>query len=448
MKTLPYVNWLHLDFKGMMPSQHRLCRWLEWFAQAGFTGVVLEYEDRLPWQTWPGTYRPGLDVAAWRNIWEVCRTLKLEVIPLIQTYGHLEWLLKHDSWAHLRCAGHQNLLNPANPHVQAKLSEWIDEVLRLHPDVRYMHVGLDEVYNMGAHRPGCSRREAMEEYTAHVTFVCQRIIRAGRLPIIWGDMFLNESHTWLLAKLPPEVIACDWKYNPTFKPDTATFAGGGRRVMAASAVRKSPAHLLIEDINARFQNIRAWHDTITLGQAGPVDTLIHTVWARGRSLSPMYGPWEGWLPSFQLAGQPGTELSHPMRAGLALLNKGMQTHVHAVAEQASLDIREVHSANDWEEQALRWWELTLRHYTLIMVVHYRSIGYQSILSAMKHQGHDPLLAAESDHGRRMLLNDLNTLSSDMAQWLKRNEWSDTQEFLDSRLGNLAHVAGLPAFLAV
>ncbi len=448
MNEPSYLNWIHLDFKGMVPSELRLCQWLEWIRERGFSAVVFEYEDRIPWETFPGTYRKGFDLPAWKRIWKCCERLGLEVIPLIQTFGHLEWLLKHERWSHLRCSGHVNLLCPEHPEVRPLLEAWVNEVARLHPESPYIHVGLDEIYHMGACAACQSRAAAgsphvdQEVLRNHATFVCEAVIRSGKRPIIWADMFLGHGEADLAARLPSEVIVCDWKYKTGVGEGIDRLAAGQKRdVMGASAIRCSfPSYYyLVDHLQARIDNVSHWHQVAAERKDGAIKAVIHTVWARSRGLAPLYGPWEGWLPAFEIAANPWKPLSAPIQAGMALLEQGMNTGQHHQIEEASLQLHDLHSEEPFEEQALRWWKLSLRYYAELHVLLYRVLGNEELRTAIAYQGPDPDLVSGMDAVRNHLVVRLDSLEKDVRSYLQDNQWSDWEEYMEGRVGILRSV---------
>src|SRR5687768_8564679 len=134
------ANWIHLDLKGVVPGEARLLEWLNWFTHAGFNGVVWEYEDRFDWQSWPGTFRGGYSRDQWERIWQRCAHLQLEVVPLVQTLGHLQWLLKYEPYAAWRENGHLDEVCPQHPDVLPALTAWLDEVIALHPGSTFINV--------------------------------------------------------------------------------------------------------------------------------------------------------------------------------------------------------------------------------------------------------------------------------------------------------------------
>ncbi|MEO6909100.1 MAG: family 20 glycosylhydrolase, partial [Abditibacteriaceae bacterium] len=441
-----YNNWIHLDMKGMIPSPERLGEWLEWIAVHGFEGVVFEYEDRLPWQTFQGTYRPGFDLNTWQQIWDNCKQLGLTVTPLIQTFGHLECLLKHERWAHLRCDNHVNLLCPQHPEIHELLAAWVEEVARLHPDSEYMHVGLDEVY----HFAECAQCQAQAEQSPHgkmgvliqhAAFVCETVVKKGKRPIIWADMFIGENGVDLVDELPSETVLCDWSYGEGAGENTRQLSGqSGRGIMAASAIRSSfHTYFLMANLAPRIENVMQWHNRIANGEVGSVSALIHTVWSRSRGLSPLYGPWEGWIPSFLLAGNPSLTLSAPLQRGMKILERGQKSTTYDQAHDAAGEMAQLHSDDAIEEAALRWWELSLRHASELFVVQFLTLGYENLRASIQTQGTDPDLVDEMHDSRAKLNERLSTLRNDIAEFLQCYQWSESDEYLNGTIDNITRV---------
>lgn len=90
---------LHLDFKGIVPSEKKLLQWLEWFRKCGFDCLFPEYDCRVPWDAWHGAGAPLFTKDAVKRIAAYAESLGFEIVPLIQVHGHLEWILKHDAYS-------------------------------------------------------------------------------------------------------------------------------------------------------------------------------------------------------------------------------------------------------------------------------------------------------------------------------------------------------------
>lgn len=72
--------------------------------KAGANSILLEYEDKFPYENAlkyvvAGNAYTKSDI---EEIKQLARENNLEIIPLIQTLGHLEFVLKYEHYRHLR----------------------------------------------------------------------------------------------------------------------------------------------------------------------------------------------------------------------------------------------------------------------------------------------------------------------------------------------------------
>ena len=118
----------------------------------GVTGVLLEYEDMFPFHGILAkvTATNHYNVSDIKVILDTCEQLNLEVIPLVQTFGHMEFILKLSEFAHLRDAEDMpESICSCNEQAMPLLEEYMNQVMALHPNVQYLHIGCDEVFHMG-----------------------------------------------------------------------------------------------------------------------------------------------------------------------------------------------------------------------------------------------------------------------------------------------------------
>jgi len=210
---------VHLDCRAQMLRFERILDILDDLARWGFNTVLLEYENRFPFT---GALRgvageDALTKAQVRQMNRVAAGLGLDIIPLVQCLGHLEYVLRlprlrslaephgADTPAYTVC--------PSHPHGRKLIRELTGQVLDLHPDCRYFHMGGDEV-QLAPDCPRCHGRRRtqgvsemlVEHYREHADWVRGR----GPDPIIWGDMVLR--HHDALDQLRGHVTIMDWDY--------------------------------------------------------------------------------------------------------------------------------------------------------------------------------------------------------------------------------------------
>jgi len=155
MKTMssdPFQKLVHMDLKGAPPRIEYFQQLLPFLKRLGATGLLLEYEDTFPFK---GELRPlaashAYSEADISTLLALAKESGLSVIPLVQTFGHFEFVLKHEQFLALREVEEQPFaLCPRNPKSLPLVEELVGQVLQLHPDIRHIHIGADEVWNIG-----------------------------------------------------------------------------------------------------------------------------------------------------------------------------------------------------------------------------------------------------------------------------------------------------------
>ena len=103
-RYIPQHRVVHLDLKGAPPKLNYLKSIFPLLKDAGATALLIEYEDMFPFwgplrnASAKNAYSAG-DIQS-IQLWAAQNDLT--VIPLIQTFGHLEFVLKLNDFKHLR----------------------------------------------------------------------------------------------------------------------------------------------------------------------------------------------------------------------------------------------------------------------------------------------------------------------------------------------------------
>ncbi|XP_010352673.2 hexosaminidase D isoform X2 [Rhinopithecus roxellana] len=207
---------VHLDLKGAPPKVSYLSEIFPLFRALGANGLLIEYEDMFPYE---GSLRLLRAKYAYspseiKEILHLAGLNELEVIPLVQTFGHMEFVLKHAAFAHLREVGpFPCTLNPHEAESLALVGAMIDQVLELHPGTRWLHVGCDEVYYLGEGE--ASRRWLQQEQNStgklclsHMRAVASRVQarRPSVTPLVWDDMLRDLPEDQLAASGVPQLV--------------------------------------------------------------------------------------------------------------------------------------------------------------------------------------------------------------------------------------------------
>ncbi|XP_028989008.1 hexosaminidase D [Betta splendens] len=223
---------VHLDLKGAPPRVEYLHKLIELLSRLGLDGLLVEYEDMFPYEgelkLLQATAQPAYSQEEVLSMQEFAKCRGMEVIPLVQTFGHMEFVLKHRSMWSLRELAHcVGTLNPHREEGVKLVLEMLRQVIELHPGLNTLHIGADEVYMLGEGEESkvwlASPGQTVEQlFLSHVTKIAKAIKQQWpHLNIImWDDMMRGMSPETLKASgLIGLVQPMLWDYTPNLDVD-------------------------------------------------------------------------------------------------------------------------------------------------------------------------------------------------------------------------------------
>ncbi|XP_073463110.1 hexosaminidase D [Aquarana catesbeiana] len=289
---------VHLDLKGAPPKVSYLAEVLPLFSCLGANGLLIEYEDTFPYY---GELHPLRAAHAYspqeiREILRLAQLHNLEVIPLIQTFGHMEFVLKHKEFSHLReVPAYPNSLNPHKEESLRLLQLMIGQVMELHPAVQWFHIGSDEVYYLGKGEESKMKISgaglSIEDiFLSHMKKVASHVASCypGVRVIAWDDMLRGASVQTLtesgVARFVEPMI---WDYTPNLDVDDRTaliekyWQCGFHKIWLASAFKGAtgPTQQLTL-IGNHLENHRCWQRVAQRVPQGVLQGLALTGWQR------------------------------------------------------------------------------------------------------------------------------------------------------------------------
>lgn len=239
------IRGFHLDLRVQVMTPAALHALANELAAAGLNTLIVEWEASFPYArqatiSHARAYQPD-EVRAFLAH---CDGLGLEVIPLQQTLGHLEHLLRHARYASLRedekdfCQICPRKIATARLLVRELIAD-----LQVHHRSRWIHLGGDEAYLLG-HCPVCRAHVKSHGlahlYSEYMAMVLEEARAAGLRPILWADMLLK--HPECLHLLPRDTVLVDWNYGWALDRfgSPATLVQAGFEVWGAAALRSAP----------------------------------------------------------------------------------------------------------------------------------------------------------------------------------------------------------------
>lgn len=276
LKTFTGEKIVHIDLKGAPPKISYYEKLFPLLSALGATGLLIEYEDIFPYN---GMLLRNLSAhnAYSRNdiriINKLAKKHNLHIIPLVQTFGHLEFLLKLQEFRHLREASdYPQAICPSLPETLVILTDMLEQVIALHPDSKMIHIGADEVYYLGIcdqcfnamNKHNWSKHKLFLE---HISAVAKKIKDKHRdlRILMWDDEFrsmtVNEIKQSQISELVEPVV---WKYTKEVYEDLGPslwdmYTKVFPIVWAASAYKGATgSNQYITDTAHHLENHRSW----------------------------------------------------------------------------------------------------------------------------------------------------------------------------------------------
>ncbi len=167
--------------------------------------------DRHPLASHPDAYTKD----QLKKLDALAQSLHINLVPVLQCFGHAENVLKNPEYAHLREGPDiHTQFCPEHPGSFQVFKEMAEEMMAVHSSP-YFHIGADETYFLG-HCPKCRKIVEKEGeiglFLKYVNRVCDFIVSKGKIPVLWDDMFCKSPGK--IKKLHPKATICYWDYFP------------------------------------------------------------------------------------------------------------------------------------------------------------------------------------------------------------------------------------------
>ncbi|MER3495471.1 MAG: hypothetical protein C4320_00735, partial [Armatimonadota bacterium] len=209
------------------PFQERL--WTRVLRPLGLNRVVLQCE-RTAWDTLPGiSTSMTMPKPELTKLFDWYRSQAVEPIPLVQSWGHAEWIFANGK--NLELAYNRDVpyaLDPRKPEVRPLLNRLWDEIIAA-TKAKTIHFGLDEVDMRGMEPVDDALVTRM--WQEHLPFLGTIAKRHGVGMMLWGDALLapgeapdaafgrTKAHAQARRDAVPKgTFIADWHYKADARP--------------------------------------------------------------------------------------------------------------------------------------------------------------------------------------------------------------------------------------
>ncbi len=191
-------------------------RFIRTLANYKINVLVIEYSDKFPYS---GDYhvirnQNGFSEEEVRAIVDCCHEHFVEIIPFVQSFAHMEYLLRTDRFRYLRENDqYDSQICPLHPDSLRVSRDLLQQVMRLHRYSTHVSIGGDEPYHLGE-CPRCA--EYASEYgkgglyILYVNKLCRVVRDMGLKTSTCSDKLMAYPH--VLPLLDRDCTVMDWDY--------------------------------------------------------------------------------------------------------------------------------------------------------------------------------------------------------------------------------------------
>ncbi|CAZ97487.1 family 20 glycosylhydrolase [Zobellia galactanivorans] len=324
------VKGFHIDLRIQVMTPQALKDFATELSGFGINTLVMEWEGTYPFKnhaTISNKYSYTREEI--KDFVAHCDSLGIQVVPLQQSLGHVEYILRNPRYSILK-EDRKDISQLCPMQVEANIelfSDLLADLSETH-NSDYIHLGGDETYLLG-HCSLCKKKVEEEGksklFVDHMKMVAEAVIALGKKPIIWADIILKYPEA--AAELPEETIFIDWNYGwkTNHFGDVAGLQELGFTFWGSPAIRSHPDNWYGTGWMTHFKNQR---DFIPYAREANYKGLFMTSW----STSGVYG--FTWDVGYDVMDMVQMRNTYPM-AGFRIL---IASYAHALKTDEPLDI--------------------------------------------------------------------------------------------------------------
>jgi hexosaminidase len=284
------IKGFHLDLRIQVMPMPALRAFAKKLSESGINTLVMEWEGTYPFEKHPLIpNRYAYTKAEIVGFIKYCNVLGIEVIPLQQSFGHVEYILRHERYKDLRedQKDYSQVCPLQTKQDSALFTDLYTELVSTHTS-KYIHIGGDETYLLG-HDERCKLMVAKEGksklYIDYIRMLCNIVIKLGKTPVMWADIALKYPEA--IKLLPKGTILIDWNYGWDMNNfgEHQKLVASGFEIWGAPALRSHPDNYFLTMWEKHFKNIRDFVPACRkLGYKG----MIMTSWSTSGAYSPVW----------------------------------------------------------------------------------------------------------------------------------------------------------------
>ncbi len=261
--------------RGKVPTQATLESLVDLCAHLRLNVLMLYIEHTFAFRRHPeiGEGASPLTAEAILSLDAYAADHGVELVPCLQSLGHMEHVLALPRYAHLAESDRRWSISPTRPESYALLEDLYNEFLPLFRSKRF-NVNCDEPFDLGRGQSAkrSPRKTPGRLFFDHIQRLRKLSHAHGKQLMIWADF--AHQHPAEMDRLGKDVVLLDWWYEAKFDADRIKkLRRKGLEVWTCAGT--SAWNCLFPRVENAMQNVTRWADA---GRAHGATGLLNTDW--------------------------------------------------------------------------------------------------------------------------------------------------------------------------
>lgn len=323
------VKGFHLDLRIQVMTPQALKEFATELSSFGMNTIVMEWEGTYPFEKHPTiSNKYSYSREEVNDFINHCEKLGIKVIPLQQTLGHVEYILRSPRYSFLK-EDRKDISQLCPMQVlgnKALFTDLFTDLAAMH-NSDYIHIGGDETYLLG-HCDECEEKVEQEGksklFVDHMKMIAEIVIGLGKKPVMWADIILKYPEA--ASELPEETIFVDWNYGWKVNHfgNINELQNLGFSFWGAPSIRCHPDNWYVTDWPTHFANQK---DFIPYAREANYKGMVMTSW----STTGLYG--FTWDIGYDVVDMVQIRNTYPL-SGFRIL---VASYAQALASEIPLD---------------------------------------------------------------------------------------------------------------
>ncbi|MEO5889511.1 MAG: beta-N-acetylhexosaminidase, partial [Ferruginibacter sp.] len=192
---------IHWDTKNHLDRIASLKEYIDRLARIKINMISFEIWDKFKFPTDPDiAVKEGFTPAQLQDLVNYGLERYIQIVPNIQAPAHMQWVLSHSKYAHLRADGSDYQACMCDPETNKLIFSLYQDIIDATRGVDYFHASTDEIYYAG-NCDKCAPYNPENRSLAFVDFVNKAhnyLAKQNRRMFFWGEWPLAPEHIKLL----------------------------------------------------------------------------------------------------------------------------------------------------------------------------------------------------------------------------------------------------------